>query len=213
MDFGAGTARAGVAHHPEVFLLVSEADVDLRIQTGVAEDLAPDLEGFFVQLTGLAGIGFVDCGVEAVFGKSPPFGQQFPSPFDGFFFEVISEGPVTEHFEEGMVVGVEADVFQVVVFAAGADAFLGIGGAGIATGDYAGPAGDVRFAFAQEDRDELVHPGVGEEEVRGIGQKAGGGNDRMFPLTEEIQERLPNLFSCHGHVVLFLSLFCYLIFV
>ena len=63
-------------------------------------------------------------------GNFQTFGDQFPGPVDGFLLEVIAEGPVAEHLEERVVVGVEADVFEVVVLAAGADAFLGVGGAG-----------------------------------------------------------------------------------
>jgi hypothetical protein len=62
-----------------------------------------------------------------------------------------------------VVISIEADVFKVVVFAAGADAFLGVGGAGVAFGDDAGPFRDVRGALTQEDGHELVHAGVGEE--------------------------------------------------
>jgi hypothetical protein len=42
-----------------------------------------------------------------------------------------------------VVVGVEADVLEVVVFAAGADALLGVGGAGVLGRADAGPLGDV----------------------------------------------------------------------
>ena len=43
---------------------------------------------------------------------------------DRFLLEVIAERPVAEHLEEGVVVGVLADVVEVVVLAAGADALL-----------------------------------------------------------------------------------------
>jgi hypothetical protein len=46
---------------------------------------------------------------------------------DGFLLEVVAEGPVAEHLEERVVIGVEADVVEVVVLAAGADALLGVG--------------------------------------------------------------------------------------
>ncbi len=41
--------------------------------------------------------------------------------------EVVAERPVSEHLEERVVIGVETDVVEVVVLAAGADAFLRIG--------------------------------------------------------------------------------------
>ena len=40
--------------------------------------------------------------------------------------EVIAEAPVAEHLEERVVVGVFAHIVEVVVFAAGADALLGV---------------------------------------------------------------------------------------
>ena len=79
--------------------------------------------------------GLIDGGVEAVLGELPDVRDQFPGPFDGFFFEIIAEAPVAEHLEKGVVIGVQADVVEVVVFAAGADAFLGVGRAGGAAGD------------------------------------------------------------------------------
>ena len=42
VEFGARAARAGVAHHPEIVLLVAVDDVDLRVESGGAEFLGPD---------------------------------------------------------------------------------------------------------------------------------------------------------------------------
>ena len=53
------------------------------------------------------------------------------------------------------MVGVVADILKVVVLAAGADALLGVGGAGGIVGGFFG---------AEEIGHELVHPGIGEEE-------------------------------------------------
>ena len=50
----------------------------------------------------------------------------FPSHVYGFFFEIISETPVSEHFEHGVVVGVETYFLKVIVFAADTQAFLRI---------------------------------------------------------------------------------------
>ena len=41
VHFGARAARAGVAHHPEIIFLVAGDDVDLGIESGGAEFLAP----------------------------------------------------------------------------------------------------------------------------------------------------------------------------
>ena len=72
---------------------------------------------------------------------------------DRLVLEVVAEGEVAEHLEEGVVAGGVSDVVQVVVLAAGADAFLRGGGAG------------VRALFlAGEDVLELDHAGIGEHQ-------------------------------------------------
>ena len=50
---------------------------------------------------------------------------------DGFALEVVAKAEVAEHLKEGVVAAGEADIFKVVVLAAGADAFLRGGGAGV----------------------------------------------------------------------------------
>ena len=127
----------------------------------------------------------------------PDFGDQFPGPFDGFSFEIIAKAPVAEHFEEGVVIGIEADVFEVVVFAAGADALLRVGGAGGQTGNGAGPLVDVSGALIEEDGDELVHAGVGEEQAGGIRHQAGGRHNGVPLGFKKIQERLSYFSRCH----------------
>ena len=67
-----------------------------------------------------------------------------------------------------MVIGIEADIIEIVVFAASADAFLGIGGSGIACGNGTGPFTEIGLACPEKEGDELIHARVGEEEVWGI---------------------------------------------
>ena len=65
-------------------------------------------------------------------------GQELPGVADGFLLEVVAEGPVAEHLEEGVVVArnegrerdihILANIFEVVVLAAGTNAFLGVAG-------------------------------------------------------------------------------------
>ena len=165
VEFGARTAGAGLAHHPEVVLLVAVDDVHFRVEAGGAELLGPDVPGLLVELgrIALGLVRLVDRGVEAVLREFPDLGDELPGVVDGLTLEVVAEGPVAQHLEERVVVGVETDVFEVVVLTAGADALLGIGGAtrGIRT-----------LRLAEEDRDELVHPRVGEEQVGGVRHQA-----------------------------------------
>ncbi len=77
-----------------------------------------------------------------------------------------------------MAVG-EADVFEVVVLAAGAHAFLRGGGARV-------------FALleAQENVLELVHPRIGEEQCGVVGRdERGAAHDAMAALGEKFQKR------------------------
>src|SRR5450432_1174088 len=89
-------------------------------------------------------------------GKPLGRGDELPREGNGVLFEVVAEGEVAEHFEEGVMAVGEADVFEVVVFAAGADAFLAGGGAAV-----------VALFESEEDILELVHPRVGKEQ-RGV---------------------------------------------
>ena len=73
-----------------------------------------------------------------------------------------------------------ADVFQVVMLAAGADALLGRGGARV-------------FAFfhAQEDVLELVHAGVGEQQRRIVrGHERGTAYDAVAAGSKEVEKAL-----------------------
>src|SRR5256885_14197726 len=56
-------------------------------------------------------------------------GQQLPGPLERLALEVVAEGPVAQHLEEGVVAGRVAHVFQIVVLAACAQAGLHRGGA------------------------------------------------------------------------------------
>ena len=88
-----------------------------------------------------------------------------------------------------MVVGVVADILQVVVLAAGADALLRIRRA----------RGIVGSLFdAEEVGDEGVHPGIREQEAGRLRQQGGGGHDGVLLLAEEIEEALADLGCGHG---------------
>jgi hypothetical protein len=89
-------------------------------------------------------------------------GEQFPGELECIVLEVVAEAEVAEHLEKGVMARGVADVFQVVVLATGADAFLARGGAVV------GP-----LVEAQEHVLELVHAGVGEQQRRVV-----AGHDR-----------------------------------
>ena len=43
---------------------------------------------------------------------------------DRLFLEIVAEGEIPQHFEEGVVARGIADIVEIIVLAAGADAFL-----------------------------------------------------------------------------------------
>ena len=85
---------------------------------------------------------------------------------DGVAFEVVAEGEVTHHFKEGVVAGGVANVFQVVVLAACAHAFLRGGGAVVGA-----------FVEAEEHVFKLVHTGVGKQQRRVVVRHEAGRAD------------------------------------
>ena len=126
-----------------------------------APTLTQRSQRFFVDAQNFSGRDFraaKDGEVELVDGNAKPLrrGDQFPGEGDGVFLEIIAEGKISEHLEKRVMAVGEADVFQVVVLAAGAHAFLRRRGARV-----------VALLEAQENILELVHPGVGEQQ-RGV---------------------------------------------
>ena len=170
-------ARAGFAHHPEIILLVAIDDVHGGVEPGSGKDRHPTVVRLLIELAWLAFARLVHGGVEPLFWKSPQAGEQLPSPLDRLLFEVVAKGPVAEHLEERVVVRVHSHVLEVVVLASGADALLGVGSA----------AGGVRAGLlAKEDRHELVHAGVGEQQIRRGRHEAGRGHNGVLLFLKEI---------------------------
>ena len=99
---------------------VGDADDPLVRQAG---DLLPDRGGVVV----LGEHGDQQAGL----GEAEILGQQVPGVGDGAFLEVVAETEIAQHLEERVVAGGVADIVQVVVLAAGADAFLRGGGADV----------------------------------------------------------------------------------
>jgi len=147
VNFGAGSAGTGVAHFPEVVVLIAIDDV------GGGEVACPELGGLVVAAESLGGAAFEHGDIEA-FGIEAEFiYEKTVGQLNGFFFEVIAEAPVAEHFEHGVVVGVAPHLFEVVVLAADAQTLLGIADAA-AHGN----------GVAENDVFELIHAGVGEHQ-------------------------------------------------
>ncbi len=165
-DLRAGAAGAGVAHGPEV---VGGADPDDPL-VGQAGDLLPEVPGLVV-------VG-IDGDAQPVLGQAEIAGDQRPGELDRAFLEIVAEGEVPQHLEEGQVAGGVADVVQVVVLAAGAHALLRGGSPGRDGG-----------LGAREDVLERHHAGVDEHQGRvALGHKWRGGRDPVIVVLEVAQE-------------------------
>lgn len=97
---------------------------------------------------------------------------------DGVALEIVAEAEVAQHFEESVVPRGVADVFQVVVLAAGAHAFLAGGRTGVGA-----------LFQAEEAVLELVHARVGEQQGRIVRRDQRTGSDTGVSLLfEEAEE-------------------------
>ncbi len=182
-DLAARTAGAGVGHHPEVVghvaaaLVVADAHHALGRQ---ADLLGPDVVGLVIL--------DVDGGPELLGGQLVDLGQELERPLERLALEVVAEAPVAQHLEEGVVARGVADVLEVVVLAAGAQAGLDRGGA------HVGAA-----VAAEEHVLELDHAGVREHQGRVVARhQRTGGHDGVALGREEIEERLADVGDAEG---------------
>ena len=177
-DFRTRAARAGVGHHPEVVALVAATFVVANANHALgwqANFFGPNVIGFVVFL--------VDGGQQTLRGQLVDLGQQLPRPLERLTLEVVTKRPVAQHFKEGVVARGVAHVFQVVVFATGAQAGLHRGGTHVRA-----------LVFAQEHVFELDHARVGEHQggVVARHQWARGHDGVAFGL-EEVQKCFANI--------------------
>ena len=114
-------------------------------------------------------------------------GDEVPGESDRVLLEVVAEGKVAQHLEEGVVPGGVAHVFEIVVFAAGAHAALAGGGAHV-----------VALVAAQEAVLELHHAGVGEQQRRVVARDEAGGCDHgVATLAEKFEEGTADIRRAH----------------
>ena len=159
---------------------------------GQTRDLFPQVGGFGVAGDAVGLIAFEAGDVQAHRVELEDLREQLPGHLDGAALEVVAEGPVAQHFEEGVMPARSPDVVEIVVLAAGADAFLRVGNAL--------PRG---LLGAEEIGLELVHPGVGKQQRRVIVRHDGRGPDEGVAvlLDEEVDVSLADLGGRHRHSV------------
>jgi hypothetical protein len=129
-------------------------------------------------------------GPEAGGREAELLGDQLPGQLDRGFLEIIAEGKIAEHLEEGQMPRGIADVVEVVMLAAGAHAFLRGHGADI------GP-----LLQSGEQILELHHAGIGEHQGRVVARhKRGGGHDLVARLGVIVEKARPDLVDA-AHVI------------
>src|SRR5262245_12885133 len=178
VDLGAGPAGPRVPHLPEVVGLVEARDA----LGGETHLLAPDARGLVV----LAEDGHA----ERLRRDAEALRHELPGPRDGVLLEVVAEGEVAEHLEEGEVARRAAHVLEVVVLARDAHALLRARGARVGA-----------RLLAEEDALEGDHRGVRDEESRiARGHERGARNHPVAARLEEAQEGLADLARAERHV-------------
>ena len=192
MDLRAGAAGAGVAHLPEIVMLVAEEDMVCR------HVLQPGGLRLGVQGGAVLGRALEDRRVELGLVDLVHLGEELPGPVDGLGLEIVPEAPVAEHLEHRVVAAVVAHRLQVIVLSAHAEALLAVRG-----------PGELGLGIAQENILELVHSRVREHQGGVVLDHHGGaGNDGVSLGSEEFQVLLSNLFcSHHNHTYYILQIY------
>ena len=174
VDLGAGAAGAGLAHRPEV------------VPVAEAQDAVGRRPHRLPQPGRVVVVG-VDREPEPVQRQPVDVDHELPRELNGLAFEVVAEGEVAQHLEEGVVAGGVADVLEVVVLAARAHALLGRAGTAV------GP-----LLAAGEHVLELVHAGVGEQQRAVAGRQQGRRGHHLVALGGEVvEESLPDFPTGH----------------
>jgi hypothetical protein len=169
-DLRVRSARAGVAHGPEVVVVPHALD-PLGREAHLGD---PYLLGLVVAV--------VDRDPQALGVQTEDVGQQPPGHGDGVFLEVVAEAEVAQHLEEGAVVGVRADDLDIER----AEALL-----------HAGGPRPGRRLIADEVGLEGDHAGDGEQHRGVVGDEAGGGDRGVAPLGEVPREGRPQFVGVH----------------
>ncbi len=193
VNFTARPAWTRIAHGPEIFLQPGNRNHAVARRSHAY----PQRRGVGVggKLYAGRGCSSAEHGeIKPVERYGEPFrgGDQLPGKGDGLFFEVIAKGKIAQHLEKGVVAIGEADIFEVVVLAPGAHAFLRGGGALV-----------VALLEAEENVLELVHARIGKKK-RGVayGHKGGAAHHAMSVGGKKFQKSAADFVTCRHQWVL-----------
>ena len=173
MNLAARSARAGVAHLPEIVFQSKFVNPLFRhalrhpeiAGLGIARHPAFALENRHKQL---------------VVRDPKPLrrSDQLPGVRNRVFFEVVAKAEVPQHLEKRVVAVGKADVFKIIVFAPGAHTFLRTRGPRV-----------IAFFQAEKHVFELVHPRVGKKQSGIIRRDERRRVDLFVSVLEEIIQK------------------------
>ena len=181
VNLGAGSARTGVGHLPEV--VGGTETINARV--GELGDLLPQFAGLVV---------FVEYADPEVLLRNPQLVRdELPRESNGVALEVVAEREIAEHLEKRVMPGRMADLFEVVVLAARAHAFLAGRGTAISLG---------RRLVPEKDLLELDHPRVREKQGGIVPRnERRTGPDGVVLAREVVEEAASDLGSLHIHEI------------
>ncbi len=189
MNFATRSARARIAHLPEIILLIAAQD------TFFGNEPLPIVVRFAVERHTVLFASFEDRDIELFLRKSVYLREQLPRPLDRLLLEVVAEGPVAEHLEHGVMVGIVPHLVEVVVFPRNTQTLLCVGHTRI-----------FRRAVAQKNILELVHARIGKHQCRVIlYDHRCRRDDGMLLAPEKFQESFPYLIRFHCKVLNIIS--------
>ena len=181
VDLGARPAGPRLAHLPEVVFAAKAQD-----SLWGSARLAPEVDRLLIRRNLVIPGKDAEPEPRRVHPELP--NQQFHGKADRVRLEVVPEGEVPEHLEEGVVASGLADLVEIVVLASGTDTLLGRRRTSI-----------VAPLCAEKDILELVHPCVDEEQGWIVGRQERRRLDDLVPLSRKIVEELRANFTS-GHL-------------
>ena len=124
MDFRTRSARSASTHFPEIIFFISIDD------SVFGNELFPQIVSFCITLQIFFFITFKNGYVKVFFRNFVNFRQQFPSPGNCFFFEIIAKRPIPQHFKHRMMVSITTNIVQIIMLSGNSKTFLRIGNSG-----------------------------------------------------------------------------------
>ena len=179
--FTARPARPGIGHLPEIVGAAAGLVADAHDTICRHADLfGPDIVRFIV--------GLVHRHPQLVLGQFVNAGEQLPRVLNRILFEIITKAEIAQHLEKRVMPRGIANVFQIIVLAAGAHAALRGGSAYI-----------VALVLPEKHILELHHAGIGKQQRGIVARHQWTRGDDGVALARKVVEKLAaNFITVHA---------------